>query len=80
MRVPDSVQEDLLWWINNVDNFCPLFKGVSLINVFGKSDVSKKGGGGAECLGTTTGGMWTANEASDHINCLELKWLSTVLS
>ena len=27
---------------------------------------------GAECLGTTTGGMWTADEASDHINCLEL--------
>ena len=26
---------------------------------------------GAECLGTTTGGMWTADEASDHINCLE---------
>ena len=33
------------------------------------------GGGGAECLGTTTGGMWTANEASDHIDCLELKQL-----
>ena len=31
MRVPDSVQEDLLWWTNNVDNFCPLFKGVSLM-------------------------------------------------
>ena len=30
MRVPDSVQ-DLLWWTNNVDNFCPLFKGVSLM-------------------------------------------------
>ena len=26
-----------------------------------------------ECLGTTTGGMWTADETSDHINCLELK-------
>ena len=22
---------------------------------------------------TTTGGMWTADETSDHINCLELK-------
>ena len=28
---------------------------------------------GVECLGTTTGGMWTADETSDHINCLELK-------
>ena len=26
-----------------------------------------------ECLGTTTGGIWTADETSDHINCLELK-------
>ena len=26
-----------------------------------------------ECLGTTTGGMWTADETSDHISCLELK-------
>ena len=26
-----------------------------------------------ECLGTTTGGMWTADESSDHIRCLELK-------
>ena len=26
-----------------------------------------------ECLGTATGGMWTADETSDHINCLELK-------
>ena len=26
-----------------------------------------------ECLGSTTGGMWTADETSDHINCLELK-------
>ena len=75
MRVPDSVQEDLLWWINNVDNFCPLVKGVSLI-VFVKSVASKEGWG-AECLGTTTGGMWTASEALDHINCPELKrlWL-----
>ena len=31
MRVPDSVREDILWLTNNVDNFRPLFKGVSLI-------------------------------------------------
>ena len=26
-----------------------------------------------ECLGTTSGGKLTADETSDHINCLELK-------
>ena len=31
MRVSDSVQDHLLWWTNNVDNFCPLLKGVSLM-------------------------------------------------
>ena len=71
MRVPDSVREDLLWWTNNVDKFpSPVQRNKP--NVIVKSDVSKIGLG-AECLGTTTGGMWTADEASDHINCLELK-------
>ena len=41
-------------------------------NVIVKSDASRKGWG-AECLGTTTEGMRTADEASDNINCLELK-------
>ena len=71
MRVPDSIREDLLWWTNNVDKFpSPVQKSKS--NVIVKSDASKIRWG-AECLGTTTGGMWTADETSDHINCLELK-------
>ena len=55
MRVPDSVREDLSWWTNNVDKFrSPIQR--SKPNVIVKSDASKKGWG-AECLGTTTGGM-----------------------
>ena len=71
MRVPDSVREDLLWGTNNVDKFLSPIQR-SKPNVIVKSDASKKGWG-SECLGTTSGGMWTADEASDHINCLELK-------
>ena len=61
MRVPGSVREDL-WWTNNVDKFPSPVQRSKPNNVV-KSDASKKWWG-AKCLGTTTGGMWTANEAS----------------
>lgn len=69
--VSEQVRSDLLWWIDNVKQYpSPVSRGIPTVIV--KSDASKIGWG-AECQGSTTGGMWTKEEAFEHINCLELK-------
>ena len=66
-----EVKEDLVWWIDNLEGFTtPVRRAKPTITV--TSDASLKGWG-AECNGVTTGGMWTAQESSLHINLLELK-------
>ena len=66
-----EVRDDLAWWIENLEGFTtPVRRVKPTITV--TSDASLKGWG-AECNGVTTGGMWTAQESTLHINLLELK-------
>ncbi len=65
-----GAQEELEWWVQNIDsqyNNIDHGKYQCLL----QTDASKKGWG-AVYNGTTTGGEWTALEADQHINYLEL--------
>ena len=71
MNVSMEMVEDLKWWMNNIHStYCELER--SDPDVVISSDSSKTGWGGA--MGSqATGGNWTPDEASMHINYLELK-------
>jgi hypothetical protein len=64
--------EELHWWKEEIQNW----NGRSLIracpDLVITTDASKKGWG-AECSGMTTQGLWSPEEAKEHINVLELK-------
>ena len=71
IMISDYVKEDLKWWRSNVGSFPvkiePYSEGLVI-----SSDASKTGWGG-EHLGVRTGGLWSDEERTWHINCLELK-------
>ena len=67
---PES-REELTWWDTRMINW----NGKTIISfepdLVIESDASKQGWG-ASCQDTSTGGPWTLEEKSWHINCLEL--------
>ena len=67
---PNS-REELMWW----DSQMVKWNGKTVISgepdLTIESDASNQGWG-ASCQGTSTGGPWSVQERSRHINCLEL--------
>ena len=71
VRIPDSVQEELRWWLANLrDNNGKCFI-VSDPDLVIYADASNSGWG-AFCNGVGTGGPWSSLESLLHINCKEL--------
>ena len=70
--LPQSAREELIWWINNIS----LCNGKTLVtpapDLVISTDASKMGWG-AVCGLQSTQGQWTKQEASLHINVLEMK-------
>ena len=62
---------ELKWWKKNLllQNGKPLKIGIPQLII--QTDASKTGWG-PECYGTTTGGTWSYQERTKHINILEL--------
>ena len=69
--LPTGALEDLGWWKDSVLNLPPVSFLRFSPNLTLTTDASKSGWG-AVCLGKATGGRWTKEEASNHINFLEL--------
>ena len=63
--------EELSWW----DNQMIKWNGKTILttepDLIIESDASNQGWG-ASCQGTNTGGPWSIQEKTRHINCLEL--------
>ena len=66
-----QAKEELVWWQENLSkwNGKPLRQKPGQMVI--QSDASLSGWG-AVCRGTRTGGAWSAQEQTMHINCLEL--------
>ena len=66
-----EVKQELQWWIDHMEswNGRAIFGSVSDMII--ESDANKIGWG-AQCGEYSTGGKWSAEESSLHINCLEL--------
>jgi len=66
------IKSELQWWINNIQQSVrfAVYPAPRLVLY---SDASCKGWGGHIENGPSTGGDWSAEEAEDHINVLELK-------
>lgn len=73
MKIPSHVKPDIQWWITNLPASCKLIShGQPSIVLF--SDASLKGWGAVnKTTNTKTGGQWSLEEQSLHINILELK-------
>ena len=69
--ISDMVKEDLKWWIENIQNF-PTKVLMDTVSVVLTTDASLEGWG-AVCGDVVTGGVWSSDEKSYHINVLELK-------
>ena len=70
MCLPNQAREELMWWINSIESASnPITRGD--IDVTITSDASKQGLGAA-ISDTSTGELWTAEEAKEHINFLEM--------
>lgn len=69
-RLPQDCREDILWWADNVGTIsCPISHGSPELCV--TADASNSGWGGV--LGDQeTGGKWSPEEASHHINYLDI--------
>ena len=62
---------DLKWWLENIQNFPkPVHRPNPEIVIYTDASLT---GWGATKEGISTGGMWLANERTEHINILELK-------
>ena len=70
MKLSTQAIAELTWWsLNILDVYKPIFhREVSMVLT---TEASKKGSG-AECVGVSTGGLWSNLEANEHINYLEL--------
>lgn len=70
MIIPSSLHEDLLWWkLHSNTAVQPIQATKYSTEIF--TDASTTGWG-ASCSGCHTGGFWTKEEQSQHINYLEL--------
>ena len=70
MCISDQASEELKWWIYSIETGCnPINRGEVDITI--TSDASKQGWGAAT-NDSSTGGLWTAEEAKEHINFLEM--------
>ena len=70
MQLSSAAKAELQWWVKNIDR---LYKPIS----HGKYDLlitteASSLGWGAVCNDVRTGGHWTAIEAIQHINYLEM--------
>ena len=70
MKLTNAVREDLLWWIENIQKY-PSPVSHKAPSVVICTDASMTGWGAVRDS-TKTGGMWTDEEKSKHINILEL--------
>ena len=71
MTLSSSVKHDLHWWVNNVEtayNVVSQWEPALTMT----TDASKTGLG-CSLHEAPTGGQWTPEEASEHINFLEIK-------
>lgn len=71
MSLSDDSVNEVLWWRKNIMNSFKYIKESPPTEII-TTDASKKGWG-AVYNGLSTGGLWTNDEASLHINLLELK-------
>lgn len=71
INLPSSLDKDIKWWLNNIDNGCYPFRFNDFkLEIF--SDASSSGWG-ACCNGKEASGYWRDDEKRLHINILELK-------
>ena len=70
MCLSSQAREELKWWIDSVESASnPITREDVDITI--TSDASKQGWGAATS-DSSTGGLWTAKEAKEHINFLEM--------
>ena len=70
MCISSQGKEELKWWIDSIESASnPINQGEVDITI--TSDASKQGWGAATS-DSSTGGLWTAEEAKEHINFLEM--------
>ena len=70
MWISDGGREDIIWWLNSLHSVKPITRPKPGLVLF--TDASQDGWG-ATCNGRSTGGRWSLDEISDHINILELR-------
>lgn len=70
MCISSQAGEELKWWIESIETASnPINRGEVDITI--TSDASKQGWGAATS-DSSTGGLWTVEEAKEHINFLEM--------
>ena len=70
MCLSSQAKEELMWWIDSIESASnPITRGDVDITI--TSDALKQGWGAATS-DSSTGGLWTAEEATEHINFLEM--------
>ncbi|XP_068749421.1 uncharacterized protein [Montipora capricornis] len=70
MEISAQRRDELVWWADSIETaYNPISKGD--VNITITSDASKMGWGAAT-NDLSTGGLWTAEEAREHINYLEM--------
>ena len=70
--VTEEAKEDLIWWMNNLQDFDAHSVVPPSADMIITTDASKSGWG-ATNQSNKTGGVWTIEEKTAHINCLEMK-------
>ncbi len=70
MGISQKGKENLLWWLNNIENsFCNICQPPVDIVLYSDASLT---GWGAALNNTSTGGQWSQLESLNHINFLEL--------
>ena len=70
MCLSSEARDELMWWIDSIESASnPTTRGDVDITI--SSDASKQGWGAATS-DSSTGGLWTAEEAKEHMNFLEM--------
>ena len=71
IALPPDAKRELQWWMNNVETATsPITWGSP--DKIAQSEASLLGWGAA-CEGITTGGRWSKEESTQHINIFELQ-------
>lgn len=66
-----SAKDELGWWIDELRNWNGRAVLPQVPDMIVETDASRLGWGAA-CEGVCTGGLWSEEERTQHINCLEL--------